>query len=131
MSSQALASNNPSRSSSEKERALVCRKEIAELIQRADFSQETEALVRKNVDGKLQLVPCRRTYRRRHLNRALLGVWEGSDRPYGKNEIRCFAHLDKYATHAHACERTMRYNLRVLDDSDPENGQVVAHGAFA
>jgi DNA-binding Lrp family transcriptional regulator len=103
---------NSDAAQSAKKREFLSRDEIGELLDTADFSRDTEAvIVRKGVREK-----GRRNYRRRHLVAALKGIWRASTRPYSSGgEILCFASVEGYAIEAGVSERALRYNLRELE----------------
>lgn len=122
--STAPAYRNSDDGKSSKKSADQWRREIEQLIDSADFSRETEAVVVKKVDGIKQKVRCKRTYHRRHLNTRLKDIWRASTSPYPMNstkgEILCYAAVETYAEEARVSPRTLRNALRELDNYDFE-----------
>lgn len=109
---------NSEPSPSEKKSQAIKHEEVLALIEAADFSVEVEATIRKRSGAERGI----RHYRRRHLNQTLRGMFEASlarSRDWKQKRgtrFRLFTSVKKYADHAQVCERTLRYNLRELDD---------------
>jgi hypothetical protein len=89
------------------------KKQILDLIQRADFSERRPAKIRVKVEGKWTVKEGHRYYGRYHMNRFLLSVWKASTAPNGK-EIFFFAGVPKYRREAHLSDRQTRYKIKEI-----------------
>jgi hypothetical protein len=112
MATATSAYRNSTETQSLKRGEFLSRDDIAELLDAADFSRDSEAtIIRRSGREKGT-----RNYRRRHLVAALKGIWRASKRPYSSTgEILCFAAVEGYAIEAGVSERALRYNLRELE----------------
>jgi hypothetical protein len=111
MAATASAYRNSDELQSAKKRDFLSREDISELIDGADFSRATDAVVVRR-EGRIK---GSRNYRRRHLVAALKGIWRAASNPFGKGELLCFASVEGYAIEAGVSERALRYNLRELE----------------
>lgn len=107
MASTARAYPNPGAPTSGKKPHFFTREEISRLLELADFSAERPANHPRH---------SRRKYHRDHLNMSLLGMWKAAGSVQGR-EVLLFADVGNYSIDAKRCERQMRYNLRVLEQS--------------